>query len=288
MLTRIDRVQLAVPDRAAAAARWTALLDAEPAGEDAVKALGARRASLRLGRGWIELLEPDGAGPLDDAVRRRGPHLFAAGAATPELAALRAHLRGQGIAPVEAAGQLYLTPEQAGGFGLRLVASTDRELAPVGLIDTLYEATVLVPDAAAATRACAARFALDPAPFVPISSPKYGYGGTLTLFHPDRLHRFEIVTPTDPTKTMGRFFGRFGPGLYMAFAETGRLPEIEDRARARGDGFTPVRPIDRPTALTSDEVFLHPPTLGGMMLGLSRPTMAWTWSGRPERVVPVG
>ena len=33
-----------------------------------------------MGTGFIEVLEPDGAGILSDAVANRGPHLFAAGA----------------------------------------------------------------------------------------------------------------------------------------------------------------------------------------------------------------
>ena len=53
MLTRIDRVQLAVPDLSSAADGWVALLGAEPAGEDHCAALGARRLRLRLGSGWI-------------------------------------------------------------------------------------------------------------------------------------------------------------------------------------------------------------------------------------------
>jgi hypothetical protein len=37
----------------------------------------------------------------------------------------------------------------------------------------------------------------------------------------------------------------------------------------------------------ADQIWLHPATLGGMMLGLSRPSMAWSWSGSPERVTEV-
>jgi hypothetical protein len=70
VLTRVDRIQLAVPDRNAAAAGWRALLGAEPAGERRIACLGARSSSYRLGCGWIELLEPDftklpAEGPLD-------------------------------------------------------------------------------------------------------------------------------------------------------------------------------------------------------------------------------
>jgi len=284
MLNRIDRVQLAVPDRAATAARWTALLGAEPAEEGRVAGLAARRTRLRLGRGWIELLEPDGAGPVADGLARRGPHLFAAGAATSDMDGLIAHLEAQGLDADREDGQLHLGPAATGGAGIRVVVSADRELAAVGDIDYLYEVTWLAGDAAAATDGAATLFGLAADAFVPIKSAPYGYAGSLTLFRPGHLHRFEIITPSMPANTMGRFFGKFSDSLYMAFAETPALSLIAERARTRGDGHTPV-PTPAPAPEGSvDTVFLHPSTLGGMMLGLSRPSVAWRWSGSPERV----
>lgn len=283
MLTRIDRIQLAVPDRQAAAEGFLALLGAEPAGEDRVACLGARRSRLRLGEGAIELLEPDGAGPVQEAVRRRrGGHLFAAGAATPDLPALVAHLRTQGADPALEGDQAHVDPA-ATGIGLRVVLSPDASQPPVGDVAFLYEVTLLCADAPRAVARCAEIFALDAGAFVPIASREYGYAGTLTLFRPDRLARFEVITPNDPAKTMGRFFTRFGETFYMAFAESAALAPIEERARDRGIGFTPVPPGDR-AGRPADTLFLHPPALGGAMLGLSRPTLAWQWSGHPERV----
>jgi hypothetical protein len=288
MLTRVDRVQLAVPDLASAAAGWVELLGAEPAGEDRVACLGARRSRYRLGDGQVELLEPDGAGAVQEAVAARGAHLFAAGAATGDLDALVAHLRGLGVEPAVEAGQAHVDPA-ASGIGLRVVLSPDEALEPVGDVAFLYEVTLLAADASPAVDRCAELFALDAGAFVPIESKVYGYAGTLTLFHPDRLGRFEVITPNDPRNTMGRFFARAGAGsnvLYMAFAESPALAAIEERARARGAGFTAVPPPDARPGVGADTVFLHPPALGGMMLGLSRPTMAWQWSGHPERVEP--
>ena len=284
MLTRIDRLQLAVPDRQSAAERWVALLGAEPAAEDRVACLGAARTRLRVGRGWIELLEPDGGGPIADAVGKRGPHLFAAGAAARDVDAVAAHLRSQGVTPVLEGGQAYVDPAAVGDIGFRTVISPDEELPRVGAIDFFYEATLLVDDADAAVTRCAELFGLDSGAFVPIESPHYGYAGALTLFDRDRLHRFEVIHPTDPTKTMGRFFDRVGESFYMAFAESDSLVEIESRAQQRGDGFTSEPPADR-RERGPHTVFLHPASLGGMMLGISRPTEAWRWSGHPERVV---
>ena len=70
MLKRIDRLQVAVPDRGVAAESWTRILGAEPAGEDRIACLGAQRTRLRLADGFIELLEPDGAGSVSPLCHR--------------------------------------------------------------------------------------------------------------------------------------------------------------------------------------------------------------------------
>jgi len=290
MLTRIDRVQLAVPDLSSAADGWVALLGAEPAGEDHCAALGARRLRLRLGSGWIELLEPDGAGPVADGVAARGAHLFAAGAATSDLDALLSQLRDQDAAAVLEQDQVFLAPgaehglRAAGQQGLRMVFSPEEELERVGDAAFLYEVTLLVRDAVAAADHFAILFGLDANSFVPIESKHYGYKGTLTLFDRDRLGRLEVITPNQPDNTMGRFFARAGESFYMAFAESGNLEVIAERARDRRAGHTPVATASKSEARELNTVFLHPSALGGMMLGLSAPSVAWQWSGHPERV----
>jgi len=281
---RIDRIQVAVPDRAEAARGWVELLGAEADGRDEIAALGARRTRYRLGDGFVELLEPSGAGVVQEALAQHGPHLFAAGVATPDLDGLRARLRELGAAPAHEGGQLHLSPGVTGGHGLRVVVSADQPLPPVGATQGLYEVTNLVRDSAAAVQRVADLFALDANAFVPIASSEYGYDGTLTLFDPDRLDRLEMITPRAPEKTMGRFFARRGECLYMAFAECRDLAEIERRATHAGVGHTVVPPAAKRGAAGPDTIFLHPDALGGMMLGLSRPSVAWTWSGRPDRV----
>ena len=283
MLTRIDRIQLAVPDIERAVTGWIELLRAEPAGDDTIECLAARRSRLRLGDGWIELLEPDGAGPVQEAIARRGAHLFSAGAATDDLDELVAHLRALGVDPTLENGQAYVDPAQT-GIGLRIVLSHDEPLEAVGDASFLYEVTLLVDEAPNAARRCAELFALDTGAFVPIESAHYGYSGTLTLFDRDRLARFEMITPNDPDKTMGRYFARLGSSFYMAFAESPELAAIEERAIEQGVGFTAEPPIHNRDGAGAHTVFIHPSALGGMMLGLSRPTQAWSWSGHPERV----
>jgi hypothetical protein len=174
--------------------------------------------------------------------------------------------------------EYFIDAGRLGIPGLDVVVSADAARPRVGLVSGLYEATHLTdaPDAAAAT--LAATFALDPREFVPIESAQYGYRGTLTLFHRERLHRIETIHPYDAAKTMGRYFGRFGPSLYMCYVETDRLPDIRERLIEQAPKDWTGSRAD------SNGLFIHPNALGGVMMGVSRTTYAWTWSGYPERV----
>jgi hypothetical protein len=282
MLKKINRIQMVAPESAAES--WISLLGAEPVGEDRIDCLAAKRTTLRLGQGAIEFLQPDGDGPVADAMAARGRHLFASGASTEDFDGLMAHLASQGVTPVIENGCAYLDDAQTGGFGLRLVISPEENLPSVGDIDFTYESSLLVDDADAATTHVAKLFALDADNFVPINSTKFVYDGYLTLFEANKLHRFELITPTNPQNTMGRFHARNGQGYYMCYAETDKLDLIEERVIAAGTGHTTQRPDGQKNA---DVVFLHHTALGGMMLGLSRRTRAWFWSGQPDQVAAV-
>jgi hypothetical protein len=249
--------------------------------EDAAKELRARRTVLRMGASEVEVLEPDGAGPVEDHVAsgRGGP--FAAGFATPDPAALERHLASRGVRAIRDGAQLLLSPSALGIPGLFAVISPDEPREPAGrLIRHLYEVTHLVPDAEVSTRAIAERFGLAREHFVPIRSEPYGYAGTLTLFDPERLDRVETVHPYDLSRTMGRYFARFGPSLYMGFAETDAPAALRERLLEHA----PRDWTGRREGAPPDSLFVHPRALGGVMLGVSRTTFAWTWSGHPERV----
>jgi hypothetical protein len=283
MLEGMQRVVLVAADAGAAGAGWERFLDARPAGSSRRPALGAHAHHWRLGDGWVDVLVPDGPGIVAEALDARGPHLFAGGFSTADLGGFCRHLTTLGIAPLWDGDRLVL-PEAATSIrGLRIVVEQHDPQPSVGLIDTFYELTDLVADAARETARAARVLGLDPGAFQPIESDQYGYAGTLTLFHGERLDRLEIITPTRPGTTMHRFFERQGGGLYMCFAESGTLGEIERRAREAGAGFTAVPAPDQRDAQGAHTVFLHPTTLGGVMLGLSRRGYAWTWSGHPER-----
>lgn len=285
MLSRIDRVQLAVTDRRAAARSFARLLDAIVAAEDAVAPLAARRTTLAAGRALFELLEPDGAGPVADQLAATGPGLFAGGVATPDLEALRHRLIARRVDFAEADGQLFLAPAASGDTGLRLVVSAlrDQPAAP-GLVSHLYEVTNLVDDWEPVARRYAQIFDLVPERFCPIASDEYGYRGTLTMFDPrDRLDRIEVITPHDRAKTMGRYLSKRGACLYMCFAEAPDLGAVRSRLleHAPADWTGPADGL-------LDTLFVHPRALAGMMMGVSRTSFGWTWSGHPERVRPAG
>jgi hypothetical protein len=284
MLTEIDRVVLATPDATGAADRWRSLLGAAEVGKDRVGSLSARRITLRAGRSDIELLEPDGEGLLANELKRRGrAHLFAAGASSPH-AGSAAHLAERSGANMQPYGDAYLVTIEIEGAPIRFVISNESPRYAAGDIDFFYEATVLAADQAEAVERIAHTFALDRTHFTTITSEAFGYTGVLTLFREGALHRFEVITPTDMTKTMGRYYAREGASFYMAFAESAAILDIERMAQVSKAGITVDRPETRAATLSADQLWLHPPTLGGMMLGISRPTMAWRWSGHPERV----
>lgn len=284
MLSRVDRVQLAVADRRTAAVPFARLLDAAITSEDAVAPLAARRTTLAAGRAVIELLEPDGAGPVAEHLAAMGPGLFAAGVATPALDELRHRFIERRVDFAEAGGQLFLAPAATGDTGLRCVVSPLRDVpAAPGLLSHLYEATNLVHDWETAVRHYAELFDLAPERFCPITSEEYGYRGTLTMFDPrDRLDRIEVITPFDLGKTMGRYLTKRGPCLYMCFAEAPDLAVIRDRLVEHA----PSDWTGSAHAAAPDTLFVHPKALAGMMMGISRTTVGWTWSGHPERVRP--
>ena len=287
MLDKVDRVQIVVPDVGEATRGWIELLDAEPDGGDEVVGLGATRQRLRIGTGIVEFLEPNAEGVVAEALAKRGPHLFAAGASSAELEKLGERFADKGLSPLFEDGQFHLNESETGIEGLRLVISEAQERPRVGLVDFLYEATILSADTEGVTRQMNELLGLDGRNYTEITSDVFGYRGTLTLFEKDCLDRLEVITPTREGTTMERYFSRFGQSLYMAFAETSDIRLIEHRAQSMGAGHTVDRPADRSDDLPADQLWLHPRSLGGMMLGLSRPSMAWTWSGHPEWVKPI-
>ena len=282
MLDRVDRVQIAVGDRVRAAAAFTALLGAEVVRESASAYLGAKRTVLAVGESEMELCSPDGEGRLAEIMRRRGEGLIGAGFSTPEPELLRRRIVALGYSPIEDGGQFYLEPEQH--FGMRFVISKSTPRLRVGPVSFLYEVTnTLTSDWRLAASQYAAMFGLDTTRFSAIHSERFKYDGTLTLFNPpDRLDRIEISQVNTTESAMGRWAQKWGDSMYMCYVEAHDLPAVIGRLNSAGARRTP-RGGDKATE--GDGLWVHPSALHGLLLGVSRSTLAWHWSGRPALVV---
>jgi len=281
MLERVDRIQMAVADAAEAARAFQDLLGAEPSREEDSDYLNARRTILNLGESLVELCAPRGTGIVRAHLDRWGPGLLTAGFSVASVPAVRAHLIAEGVEFTNEGEQTYLEPGET--TGMRVVLSPSASGGRLGLVSHLYEVTnTLVSPWPEAAQRYVRLFGLDPARFSPIESDRFGYTGTLALFEPPaRLDRIEISQVTDPQSAMGRWAAKRGDSLYMCYAETPDVGAIVRRLTRRQARFTP-RGGD-PLA-ERDGLWIHPSALSGLLLGISRTTVAWEWSGRPDLV----
>ncbi len=278
MLKRVDRVQIAVQDAAAAARTIGTILGSEILRQDEVAPLGARRTTIQAGASLIELLEPAGSGPVADFIRLWGSGLFAAGFSVDDIDAAARRLEGPGAAFKEASGQLFVEPSAT--FGMRVVLSAYHERAPVGLIKWIYEVTNVIGDWRAAAERYTKLFGLDQSRFVPITSSEFGYTGALTMFDsPARLDRIELSQITEPEKAMGRFHTRRGDSLYMFYVEADDVAALASRLEAQNARFA----VGRHDQAGLSGVFIHPTAFCGVLVGVSRTENGWLWSGDPER-----
>lgn len=283
MLDRVDRIQLAVRDSGMAAKTFGDLLGARPVREVDSAYLAGRGLVLGLGESEVELWEPAGAGRVAEHLERWGEGLMTAGLSTRDVGALSVRLDGLGVNYTGDGGRLYLEP--ADTVGMPVVVSATMPRPRFGPVRHLYEVTnTIASDWRAAAARFTALFGLDPARFSPIRSTSFGYVGTLTLFDPPgRLDRIEISQVVAPACAMGRWVARRGDSLYMCYVEVDAVAPIIERLERRGARWTP-RGAD-PRA-ERDGLWVHPSALHGLLLGISRSTLAWEWSGRPELVAP--
>src|SRR5262245_57843423 len=280
MLERIDRVWLTARNADAMANRWCGVLEPERVAHGPVPELAAERVVVQVGESEVEILQPVGDGPVATHLQTGRGGVFAAGASTKDLAALGKRLAAHGVAAQPIGDRLWVDDTALGVPGLRFVLSQSRQRRRVGLVNGLYEVTHLTADAVHAARAIADTFGLNAENFVPIRSEQYGYDGSLTLFAPTALHRIETIHPFDRSKTMGRYFDRFGPSLYMCYVETDDIATLRARLER-------LAPNDWTGSANDDNgLFINPRALGGVMVGVSRTSYAWTWSGHPEWVRP--
>jgi hypothetical protein len=280
VLTRIDRIQLVVPDREEAARRFVAYFAAKVVGEDGSRALNAHRTTVHMGESLVELLEPAGDGPIADFAARRTQGLWGVGFTSPDLDTIATTASRLGMELVEEDGALMKITDFK--FGLPVVLRPDQSRERVGLVNFVYEVTNPVADWEQAGGAYTAFFGIDPARFCPIRSEQYGYDGTLTLFDPqNRLDRIEVVS-TFGGGAMDRFYQRWGPSLYMCYIEVPDVMALASRLDAAG-----ARYAHSEARAPEVGLFIHPGALCGMLMGVSLTNYAWAWSGHPDLAGPL-
>ncbi len=154
MLKRVDRVQIAVADSGAAEKIVAEVFGGELVRRDKAPPLCARRSTMQAGASLIEILEPDGAGAVQDFVSKWQSGLFGAGFSVDDPDATAHHLTKSGVNFEQSEGQIYL--DSGATFGMRTVISQHHERAPVGAIKWVYEVTNVVSDWKAAAEALCA------------------------------------------------------------------------------------------------------------------------------------
>ncbi len=277
MLTKLDRIQIAVPNAQEAAETFTEYFDSAAVREGELPHLKAHMTVIGLGDSEVELLEATGEGPVKDFVDLWGGGLFAVGFTTPDMGDMLNRIMRSQSQMTMVGDRIHLEPHSATGLRAVISPVPDTEAVNVGLLSHIYEVTNPVSDLQAATDYYTDLFGLDPEKFNPISSEQYGYIGTLTLFDPPtRLDRIEVTQITDYDAAMGRFHQRRGNGLYMCFAEVDDFAALRERLEGSGARYGLDVPPDE--GAEPDVLFIHPKSLHGTFMGISQTGAAWRWS----------
>lgn len=281
MLTTVDGIVVATEDPTVAARTFTELFEAERDDPFPSQVLNAELTPMDVGTSRVLLARPTGEGTVGAFCDRWGEGLLAAIVSTREPRSLLDRLDARSVPTTHSDELLHVDPSAT--FDLRTIVVPHVDRPRVGSLDFLYEVTHLVEDPERAAGAWADLFGLDEDGFCPISSEEYGYEGTLTLFDPpEHLDRIEVIHPHDRSKPMGRFFDRRGRGPYMCFAECGDVPALAERLERSGARYA----VGAEREGVPESLFVHPSSLHGVLLGVSRTNLAWSWSGRPEASGP--
>lgn len=283
-MDRVDRVQIAVTSAAEATASFENLFDAEVLRKDKSAYLSANRTILAFGESEVELCEADGAGYTADFIASRGHGgLMTGGLSCNEPERLKTHIEALGFECIEDGEQFYLPPQDH--FGMHFVISKTWPRRRVGLASFLYEITnTLVTDWRFAAAHFAGLFQLEARNFTKIGSEGFGYEGTLTLFNkPNALDRIELSQVVNQDTAMGRWVKQQGDSLYMCYCQTHDIEALTERFREAGVRWTPK---GGDQSNERDGFWTDPRDMHGLLLGVSRDTLGWDWSGHPEAVDP--
>jgi methylmalonyl-CoA/ethylmalonyl-CoA epimerase len=102
--------------------------------------------------------------------------------------------------------------------------------------------------------------------------------GAEVIFLGETPGRVELVAPVTPDSAVARFLERRGPGLHHLCY---RVPDIRSALAAYvSAGFEPIDVEPRPGARGHLVAFLHPRSLGGVLVELLQETRG-SWEGEP-------
>lgn len=79
----------------------------------------------------------------------------------------------------------------------------------------------------------------------------------------------ELLEPRSPEHTVAKFLEKRGPGLHHVSLDVGDVAAA--LARCREQGIQPIDATPRPGAHGTEVAFLHPKSLGGVLLELCQP-----------------
>lgn len=284
MLTTVDRILVAVNDLDNAEHNYSNILGATRIEEYESEYLGAKIRRMTLGASEVELCCPTGAGLTQDRISERGEGLLCGGISTPNINELANHLDQQSIKYVRADDRLY--PDANSMYGLPLVISNEPatpRLRGTGPVEFLYELTVVLKSPwKKVAQHYSDTLGINRENEVEITFARFGYEGTLMKFSHDRLDRIELSEAHDPAYPMGRYTAKHGDSLYMCYIQTDDLPSIIKKLEENNCKWT--RRTETP--IEQDGLWLHPSVTNGVLMGVSRTSLAWGWSGKPEWVKP--
>lgn len=285
MLESVDRILVVVNDLNEAQNNYSNILGAAPVRDYRSDFLAADVRVMELGKSWVELVKPSDDGPAMKRLQRSGEGLLFGGVSVSDLDLFSDHLNQKGINFTKADGRIYLDSGQLYGLPLAVSESGARISGQDSALTAfLYELTVVLKTQW--TRVAddySGYFGLDAKNRVGITFPRFGYEGSLLMFNDEHLDRIELSEAHDPAYPMGRFSSKHGDGLYMCYVETNDIAELISRLEHHGARY--VRRTDTP--VERDGLWLHPSALNGVLMGVSRRTLAWQWSGKPDRVEPL-
>jgi len=268
MLRRINRVLVATSDLESGCAAFRRGLGLGPGHRIAVPDVGAISEALPIGDAWIHLLQPVDEGPVARFLQSHGQGIYGIGVEVESLAdaRLRVEQCGRQAHPLQLGDTelVCLKREQLPGLTVWLTeSSSGREPADtVSPFLGVHQITNLVENRDIAAEMYTGLFG-QPERDESFRQDSYGFlGRALYYGAAARQDSVELGQVHRPDTSMGRFWQRHGPSVYMITLDTDDIGAVRDGLVKRGVRY----------ALGADRddgaLFVHPSELAGCFTGI--------------------